>query len=242
MTGRKRKAATPAQQLVPGVDDVRAEWAEHDACFTPGPVVRQGLAWLAPRLPNDRRIVMLDPCAGGGVFGQQARLELGSRVEIHGVEPRASESGAARHYDRFARLRAQDLVSVPGRHGADLVVTNPPWWCWAEIFRACWPLVVPGGWLAVLGPSSWGHSDEPSEGVSVFDDEPPRVQLRIRGRVAFNGGRATDNRKCSWWIWRNVGARGLEAERTRSGGWWCENLPALTPAERSWVVRPGTEP
>lgn len=59
-------------------------------------------------------------------------------------------------------------------------------------------------------------------------------QWRVRGRVAYNGGAATDNRKVSWWVWRMGAPKSVI-------GWWSINLPALEAEQRRWRVRPGTE-
>jgi hypothetical protein len=116
------------------------------------------------------------------------------------------------------------------------VIGNPPWWCWPEIWRAAWELVGRRqGLVALLGPSTWGHSPEVSEGLDVFAEAAPILQLRVARRIAFNGGRGTDNRKCSAWVWRRGSSGRME------NGWLACPLPDLGKDAYHWRVRPGTE-
>jgi hypothetical protein len=230
---RRRSGVVDDQMLIAGVEDVRARWAEFDACFTPTPVARQLVERLKPMVRSNPRV--LDPCAGSGVFGMVA-ADL-SPCHLVAIEPRDEELLALqRWYDDVHGGNAQDVCPqlLADEQEFDLIVTNPPWWCWGEIMRHAWQLLADDGVLALLGPSTWGHSDESSEFVDVFDEMPPIEQWRVRGRIAFNGGSSTDNRKCSLWLWR----MGAAADRD---GWKCINLPALPVEARRWTVRPGTE-
>jgi hypothetical protein len=226
------------QLLIGGVEDVRARWSAWEACFTPEAVVDQGLRW-AEWHSLIRISTVLDPCAGAGVFGKVAR-RLWPEAELLAFEPRCEESEhLQRHYDAVGLMTAQQGAVTQRDERFDLVTTNPPWGegeetqNWGDIFDAVWPLVAERGLLMLLGPSTWGHSDETSECARVFDEHVPAYQLRIRGRIAFNGGSSTDNRKCSWWVWCNDGvARDSTTMIT---------LPALPAEARRWNVRPGTE-
>lgn len=230
------------QLQIEGVEDVRARWAAFDACFTPEAIVEQGLQW-AEWHSLIRVLRVLDPCAGAGVFGKVAR-RLWPDAMVVGNEPRREEhEHLLRHYSTWEHETAQEFARVSLLTYPDLryelIATNPPWGeCdaaanWGDIFDAVWPLVAECGLLMLLGPSTWGHSDESSECARVFDAHVPAYQLRIRGRIAFNGGSGTDNRKCSWWVWCNDGvARDSTTMVT---------LPALPAEARRWTVRPGTE-
>jgi hypothetical protein len=230
---RRRSGAVEEQGLLPGIEDERARWAEFDACFTPAPVVVQFIDTIPKLVRLPTRARTLDPSAGGGVFGKVIG-EMRPDWHRTAVEPRDEEVPyLERNYDDYyvgtAQRFAESIVPEP----FDLAAGNPPWWCWGDIFDAVWPLVIEGGALALLGPSTWGHSDESSECIDVFERVCPAYQLRVRGRIAFNGGSSTDNRKCSWWVWCNDGvARDSTTMIT---------LPALPPEARRWSVRPGTE-
>lgn len=238
---RLRRRLTAQAELapsLPGIADERLRWALHSACFTPRAVVRQGLERIRDRLPCCPRPWVLDVGAGGGVFGQVAREVFAPELLV-AVEPREEErANLLRHYDQVHTMDADEFGVFAREHWAvfDLAPSNPPWDLWADCWLAQWPLVSPGGILAMLGPSTWGHSDEASEAIDLFEAEPPTEQWRIRGRIAFNGGTAVDNRKCSWWVW----VKGWP--RDPDGAWRCLTLPMLSPADRCWRVRPGTEP
>lgn len=227
------------QLMIGGVEDVRERWAAFDACFTPEAVVEQGLRWLRSYIGRRSAVTFLDPCAGAGIFGKVARGVFPALASL-GVEPRLEEhEHVARHYDVPFLGTAQEYAKLSLRRSWSLIATNPPWGSgqavdnWGDIFDACWPLLDMGGVLALLGPSTWGHSDEVSERIDVFERVLPAYQLRIRGRIAFNGGSSTDNRKCSWWVWCNDGVARDSTTMI--------NLPALPVEARRWTVRPGTE-
>lgn len=223
-----------AQLELGGMPDPRPRWAEYDACFTPPAVVEQLFVALRSIVDVPRRGRLLDPCAGAGVFGMVARRRLRA-WEIVAVEPREEERAhLEQHYDTVVTGTAQAYgQAAHDSQFFDIVCTNPPWWCWGDIFDAVWPLVIEGGALALLGPSTWGHSDEASERIDVFERVTPAHQLRVRGRIAFNGSAGTDNRKCSWWLWRNDGVA--------RDSWTTLTLPALPAEARRWTTRPGTE-
>lgn len=82
---------------VKGPSDKRLR--EHHADFTPGPIVRQGLDFLAEHLHDFVPKTFLDPSAGAGVFGQQAIRVFPTLKELVGVEKREEEmQSVARWY------------------------------------------------------------------------------------------------------------------------------------------------
>lgn len=189
---------------------------------TPVAVARQGVAILNTLSP--RRVV--DIGAGDGVFGIACR-EMWPDAELIAVEPREEErDGLSRIYDTVIVAKAAD-ADIPM---ADVIIGNPPWRSeWAGIVQAARESLTLFGSLVLLGPSSWGHSDEPSECARLFDEWSPVAQWRIHGRVAFRGGSSADNRKCSYWEWRS-GQGGL-------GSWRTYVLPRLDASERRWTDR-----
>lgn len=223
----------------------RERWAAHDADFTPRGVVRQGLGLVA-RLSGRPRLTMLDPCAGAGVFGMVAR-EVLPAAQRFGIEAREEErEHVARWYPHgFVLGRFQDAGS-PIAYGLDLIATNPPFDQWAELLAWALGRVAPGGFVLLLGLTTWGNSDEPSERADVMRKHRPLLEARIHGRIRFRTGTnpangkpyGTDSRKYSWWVWqRDAVLSAFEGLPT----WHTTILPALPKADREWKVRPGTE-
>lgn len=229
----------------------RDRWAAHDADFTPLPVIRQGLACVLRLVQcygssawTPRKA--LDPSAGAGAFGMVFR-ELLPLCHTTGVEVREEErEHVMRNYDQALICSFQDLQTQV----ADLVATNPPWGtAWSQIAREWIPLADV---VALLGPTTWGHSDEPAEALDLFEKHPPWCCLRVPGRVQFRTGTnprtgtkySADNRKVAWWVWadgvmplvRNVGdvVPDMPAFATIT-------LPRLPKEDRRWTTRPGTE-
>jgi hypothetical protein len=225
------------------VPDVRARWAEHEAHFLPLAVAEQG-AWACREFLTDERPGMriLDVGAGSGSIGIGLRKVFPNAMLV-AVEPREEElPHLQRNYDEVFVGTIEDFAALQPRAQFDLIISNPRWSMWGDIFNASLPLATPAGFLVFHGPSTWGHSDESSEYVSVFDTLPPVEQWRVRGRVAYNGNSATDNRKVSWWAFRKPDLDSETRRATRRAhGWRCLNLPVLDTDARRWRVRPGTE-
>lgn len=248
-------AGRATQALLVGEEPSEERLREHQADFTPEPVVRQALSLMAHRITDDdqrarrqshglincrRKPRILDIGAGGGVFGKVAR-EIWPHAEIVAVENRPEEFGnLCRHYDEVWTMPiatfASGVVCHPGTF--ELVVGNPPWRSdWGDCALLGLSLLAYRGKLLLLGPSTWGHSEEGAERADVFRMQPPAAQWRIHGRIAFRGGAAADNRKCSWWVWRE----GDEQHPLGGPCWIASDLPELPREDRRWRVRPGTE-
>jgi hypothetical protein len=228
------------------VPDVRARWAEHEAHFLPLAVAEQG-AWACREFLTEETpgMQILDVGAGSGSIGVGLR-KVFPGAHLTAIEPRAEEAEhLQRHYDDVFIGTVEDYyakLAMVVDSSFDLIISNPRWSMWGDIFNASLPLAKPGGFLVFHGPSTWGHSDESSEYVSVFDVLPPREQWRVRGRVAYNGDSATDNRKVSWWAFRRPELNSETRQAAhRAHGWRCVNLPVLDGEARRWRVRPGTE-
>lgn len=233
----------------------RERWADHDADFTPLPVIRQGLVEIFRLLAFVRRKnsfvrSALDPNAGAGGFGVVFRELFNART--YGIEIREEErENIKRNYDYsvVGDVLAEGVIDSLGIAPIiDLVATNPAW-------GSVWPKVAAiaiarAKVVALLGPSTWGHSREPSEALDLFEAHPPWVQLRIPGRLQFRTGinphtgtkYSADNRKLSWWVWaREVPPLVIDVGTTRPR-WATLTLEELPLPSRRWSVRPGTLP
>lgn len=231
----------------------RDRWAAHDADFTPLPVIRQGLSCVLRLVQyfseeSYKPVAACDPAAGAGAFGVVFRELLAPFCQTTGIEVREEERAhVERNYDIAVIGSFESAVHDVA---LDLVATNPPWGTrWPQIARA----VIPRARVvALLGPTTWGHSDEPAEALDLFEQHPPWCCLRVPGRVQFRTGTnprtgtkySADNRKVAWWVWiddaiplvRNVGyvVPDMPAFATIT-------LPRLPKEDRRWTVRPGTE-
>ena len=234
----------------PDTDWLRA----FDADFTPTPVVVQYLTILRDNC-HIRPERILDPAAGGGVFGRVARA-VWPNAHIEGIEPRGDEIGhLASHYDlvhccTFSQAIESRLLSCPPGSTVpkfDLIVTNPPFSMWRDFVPASLQLIY-DGWLAFLGLTSWGSRSQ--DGFDLFESSPPVSQSRIPGTIGFRGPGVNprtgnkwgaDTRDYCWWSWHLESGKRKPAFISPHERWACENLPRLAGHERRWIVKPGTE-
>ncbi len=217
--------------LIPEAEDA-ARLDEYEVWRTPLPVARQPLACLSEQLGWVHRPArVLDPSAGCGVFGVAAR-ERWPDAELVAVEPREEEQ--AKLHDVYDRVHVSMFDSAPLKAGSfDLIVTNPAFSLWAQIWETSIRLLAPNGVLVLYLPSTMGHSDEPAERGDIFDFHPPLVQLRVMGRVRHrtginpNNGKpyGADNRKHSFWVWR---------KQATGSSWRTYNLPRLPRADLTY--------
>jgi hypothetical protein len=225
------------------IPDVRARWAEHEAHFLPLAVALQGVEACRDNLSleADDPLWILDVGAGSGSIGVALR-KVFTKAMLVAVEPREEElPHLRRHYDEVFIGTIEDFAKLQPRAVFDLAISNPRWSMWGDIFDATMPLVKERRYCVMHGPSTWGHSDESSEYIGVFDERMPIEQWRVRGRVAYNGDSAVDNRKVSWWAWKQLDPDEPEWARRMRHGWRCITLPALPAEARRWRQRPGTE-
>lgn len=217
---------------------------EFDADFTPTPVVRQVLLHLRDEMGLRPR-TMLDPCAGGGVFGMVAR-EVWPHCLRVAIEPREEElDNLLNHYDFVRRggvesLETEHVVGWTEGIGFDLIVTNPAFSLWPGIVDDLVPNLSRFGHLVLLGLCDVLLRGE--AGLEVATRRPPSNELPIPGAIGFRGpginpknGKpwGTDQRSYSWWDWRKHD--GLQP------CWLRDPLPRLPSADRRWTVKPGTE-
>lgn len=204
----------------------------YEAYFTPGPVAEQGLR-LVSLLRTTAPQSLCDLGTGPGVFGQRARL-VWPGVERVGIEVRASEARAARHYETFL---AGDFFEI-GRElgGFDLVVSNPPFSRTREAMMLARLLLAPRGIALFFVRASWGTA---KKDYPWLRRHLPTLQADLVGRVNMRRGKSRRGHEMTG---DNVGHKWLVMERRgRSAPWLTMLLPPLPGESRRWTVRPGTE-
>lgn len=229
----------------------RERLREHSADFTPRGVVDQFVARYfdlvqrveGPEWARREPHRVLDPAAGGGVFGQSIRAEAEKRgldVHLTAVELRDEEAtNLGRHYDEV--VTADALEYAKDAQLFDWIVTNPPFPLWREYVRTFRSLLRPHSAMSLLGLVTWGQRSR--DGVELFLDARfrPVALQRITGTLGFRGPginsetgkrHGTDTRSYGWWTW------GLGCG---AAGWVTTNLALLDSSGRRWKVKPGYE-
>ena len=197
--------------------------------YTPFPIALQGVLAMK-ELFCVEPVVILDPSAGAGIFGQAFRV-VWPDAETYAVEPKPVESWFLRqNYDYHTIGFFEDSYSNGDEDplslaNADLVMSNPPFHSWREFVRLGLKLVKPGGYVVYLGLTSWNGRSE--AGYELFEETPPVAEMRIPGAVSYRS-RGNDVRDYCFWVFR------------RSGGeeplpcWVSFNLPRLPGKWRKW--------
>jgi hypothetical protein len=219
---------------------------DHQADFTPEPVVRQLFAELATRSPHlvgkdesDREgLVFLDPAAGAGVFGKVCAEVLPGFRRV-AIEPRDEEyDNLTRHYHKvwdFTLAECSPHI-LDGIGPIGLIATNPPFKHALEFVDTLAPRLGRGASMWLLALNDFGQRS--AAGRDAFKRYRPSYQLRIAGTVGFRGpGVSTDSRSYSWFGWE--GGRFQIPEHEHPISWECRTLPHLPARDRRWVTRPG---
>jgi hypothetical protein len=170
-----------------------AERRLRGAFFTPHPLVTRVFDQLAPLLPTDGRLLIVDPAAGAGAFLSEARRRypraqlVGLELDAHAVAVCRARLGsdARAHVRQGDALVPGQLEAVVARHPADFTVMlgNPPY------NGASALLHDPARWAAVCALLPEGL--HPPPGTSLRDDyaffllEALAVLRRRPGALAF---------------------------------------------------------
>lgn len=217
--------------------------AAYEAWFTPGPVVLQGLQWLRRNLVRDCKR-FLDPCAGAGVFAQQAR-RCWDADKFVSVEARNEEETYLERHSKPYMMTFQEFFADRRRGSFDVIAGNPPFSLFPQLQEHAIDFLRPDGALMLLAPTQSLQRGE--EKVSWLREHPPSIELKISGSIGFRGpginpktGKpwGVDALCYSWWIWR------FQHKRVRTDDtpkWITYQLDWLPSADRRWTVRPGTE-
>ena len=232
-----------------GHDEERAR--SHEVDPTPAAVVAQGLSTFARRhlrrLAQRHSVRLLDPCAGSGVFGQQAHRVFDG-AERTAVEIRPEEEPwLRRNYDKYRIGNALELVPQMGP-SFDLASTNPAFTLTIELLPLLLACVRAGGHVLLFGLNELGSRGAASR--ALWRRYPPREQWRVFGTIKFRNGInpstgkpwGADMRSYSWWLWEsdgNGGARPYDVDDTTARR--TIELPELDSALRRWSTVPGRE-
>lgn len=201
--------------------------------YTPGPVALQGVQALDELFLVEKPSKVLDPSAGSGVFGQVFR-QVWPRALTTAVEPKKGEAWyLSCNYDRYSIGTYQDTV-LP--NDFDVIITNPPFHSWKDFVVKSLLCVRPGGFVALLGLTSWGSRSR--AGNSLFDNMPPVGQMRITGAVSYRP-QGTDSRDYCWWVFRRKFKESDDQIQLKC--WVTLNLPRLESDCRRWPAgrKPG---
>jgi hypothetical protein len=212
-----------------------ARLREHEADFTPMPVVRQCLEH-AVRLSGwsgDPESVC-DPAAGGGVWLREMS-RLWPCAYALAIEKREEERV---HLERIATDvvvgDALDHRSYAGLPPVDLFATNPAFSLFCDYADT---LLTRAEDVWLFSPIDANVRGE--ESSKWLEQNAVYVQrcLWVRGGVGFRGpGTNQDFRQYGLWMFR----ANPEPE-SGPDGWPVTLLPWLDGKDRRWVTRPGTE-
>lgn len=234
------------------VEDERGELLErledYEAFFTPVPVAQQAAKRVIDPLMGDdwtRKPRILDPSAGSGSYGLAIRRLYGSKVELVSIEPREEErENLLRLSDDVFSGLLQDYLST-SPEPFDVIIGNPPFSLVYHFVRWSFDYGLTKNVVVLLALSSLGQS---GAGAKAFRLHRPMEQWRIQGRIGFRGpgvnpktGKkwGVDQRDYSHWLWSGAGGK---VPRGMPVSWLTTNLPELPTSQRTWTVRPGTEP
>lgn len=178
----------------------KTERSRYDYYPTQAPFVREGLASFVTELMPERVDSVLDPGAGGGVWGKAAR-KLFPDASIWGVELQLWEKPIA--YDEWidGNYLADNMV-LPQ---FDLIVGNPPYSRAEAFVRRSYDLLNVGGYLVMLLRLSFLEGQ--GRGRGLWQEIPPLHVSIYSTRPSFMG-KLGDNAPfaCGIFMWRKRAA------------------------------------
>ncbi len=234
---------------------------DHEVDRTPVAVARQGIGWAGPAIEADprKRAIIIDICAGAGVFSMAAREIMPLRTRV-GVEIREEErQNLERHCDEVV---IGDAISYAADAPTDVSATigNPAFSIFPDLLRLYYPISKV---VLFYGSMQWGCS---KAGAELFAEFAPYACARVTGRVGHRGPGINPKNGLPWgadqhdhgfWLWMHdkvalkipkFNALARDRVEARAIGetilaeWLTVQLPYLPDAERRWIVPPGSEP
>jgi predicted RNA methylase len=214
-------------------DDERLR--EHEADFTPLPVVRQcvdrACDIIGPR-PYGRGMRMCDPAAGAGAWASELRGCGGDEDRVVAIEKRQEER---EHLKRHAHeVHICDALQWATRYRGksfDLTATNPPFTllpdfvdAFLQISRHVWMFGRVDALVRGKETSEWLRRRAKNL----------RCVLVVPGAISFREHGSTDLYQYGLWMFE-------APEVGPADGWTTILLPRLDGHLRKWKTRPGTE-
>jgi hypothetical protein len=189
--------------LFPDLEAVPVAESGSDVAYTPDAVAFQCVVYVVDRLLGGRRHGQhwCEPCAGDGAFARAMTSEVAGPAMVLELDPMAGavQSGLAMQGDALA----VDYSRI------EVVITNPPFTCAAQLLRRLLDCPTMGtvcflvlqGWIVAPGKAPeerldllWGPTARPVEQVVLY----PRIAFQGPGR----SGTDTDMREYCLLIWR----------------------------------------
>lgn len=176
------------------------ERRDKDAYPTPVAFVDLGMQVLADHwtLPFSHDLVVLDPGAGEGVWGQRLRATFpGEFQTIAGIELR--DLPRPEGYDLWAQSDFLDESRGKAWLGTvDLVIGNPPFAFSERFVRRSFDFLKEGGLLLFLLPLTFLEGKK--RGAGLYAEYPPRVVAVTKDRPHFTGNRP--HMACCFMLWQ----------------------------------------
>lgn len=166
---------------------------EHDYYPTPAWVIRAALDGLPDDFQPHR---ILDPGAGDGSWGREAKLAYWHYAYIAGVEERPVPSCIYYNgwHETDYRLWANDEQQF------DLIMGNPPYKHAEEFIRSSLPMLQPGGQMVFLLPLAYLAGQ--ARGRDLWRKYPPYKILVCSTRPSFTGDGNTDRAEYALFYWQ----------------------------------------
>lgn len=233
---RRGASPVPTAPAPPPPDQLQLVAADRifggDTAYTPPAVVRQHLDFLALVADEGwQPRTILTPTAGAGAWTREVRARW-PQATILACELNPAEAPVLRQLaDDVVVGDALDWARSAARRGLapfDLIADNIPWSNFGEWVEALAPLIAPGGYLQLYGPTQWGQARTT---ITVVDRFPPIAVGLTGGRVSHHGhGKADALETCSRiWIGSRV-VRGATGPLRRR--WETYQLDYLERSER----------